>query len=364
MWVFLLHRRWHRARPRVPAPVPGDRRAWSSRRSTCRSALLIWVMIVPMLLKVDFGALHEVKQHCARHRRDAVRQLGGQAVLDGAARLDLHPPRVRAAGCRPGQLDSYVAGPDPARGRTLHGDGVRVEPASPAATRTSRCRRWRSTTRSWCSPSRRSSACCSASPAITVPWDTLLTSVVLYIVIPVVVRAALAARAAAQAWPAALDRGARDACIPLSIAALLATLVLLFGSRAGQILAQPLVIAMLAVPILIQVYFNATLAYWLNRRLGDRALRRLPVGADRRQQLLRARGRRGDQPVRLRIRRCARDRGRRADRGAGDAVGGAPGGTHPVLVREQDCDLIVQRVQRRCAAAAAAQAAARRRRGW
>jgi hypothetical protein len=62
--------------------------------------LLIWVMIIPMLLKVDFGALHQVKAALARHRRHAVRELGGQAVLDGAAGLALHPPPVRPC-CRP-----------------------------------------------------------------------------------------------------------------------------------------------------------------------------------------------------------------------------------------------------------------------
>jgi ACR3 family arsenite transporter len=99
-----------------------------------------------------------------------------------------------------------------------------------------------------------------------VPWDTLFVSVVLYIVVPLVL---------AQGWrhallrrgPAALDRTlARLA--PVSITALLATLVLLFAFQGGQILAQPLIIAMLAVPIVIQVYFNAGAAYLLNRRFG------------------------------------------------------------------------------------------------
>jgi len=103
--------------------------------------------------------------------------------------------------------------------------------------------------------------------SITVPWDTLLTSVVLYIAIPVVI---------AQLWrKALLARGqpAFDAALakigPWSIAALLATLVLLFAFQGEAILRQPLVIAMLAVPILIQVFFNSGLAYWLNRRLGE-----------------------------------------------------------------------------------------------
>ena len=104
--------------------------------------------------------------------------------------------------------------------------------------------------------------------AITVPWDTLLTSVVLYIVIPVAIaqalRRALLARGAA-ALDAALARIG-----PWSIGALLATLVLLFAFQGQAILNQPLVIALLAVPILIQVFFNAGLAYWLNRAVGEK----------------------------------------------------------------------------------------------
>ena len=103
--------------------------------------------------------------------------------------------------------------------------------------------------------------------AITVPWDTLLTSVVLYIVIPVAIaqalRRALLARGA-TALDAALARIG-----PWSIGALLATLVLLFAFQGQAILNQPLVIALLAVPILIQVFFNAGLAYWLNRAVGE-----------------------------------------------------------------------------------------------
>jgi ACR3 family arsenite transporter len=101
--------------------------------------------------------------------------------------------------------------------------------------------------------------------AIVVPWDTLFVSVLLYIVIPVII---------AQAWRALLLRGgesrlkaALHGIQPFSTAALLATIVLLFAFQGRQILAQPLIIAMLAVPIVIQVYFNSALAYWANRRL-------------------------------------------------------------------------------------------------
>jgi ACR3 family arsenite transporter len=100
--------------------------------------------------------------------------------------------------------------------------------------------------------------------AITVPWSTLFISVALYIVIPVI---------AAQLWrrwllaARALER-VLQALGPVSLCALLLTLVLLFGLQGQQITRQPLIILLLAVPIIIQVYFNAGLAYWLNRRLG------------------------------------------------------------------------------------------------
>jgi ACR3 family arsenite transporter len=101
--------------------------------------------------------------------------------------------------------------------------------------------------------------------AITVPWDTLLTSVTLYIVIPVAI---------AQLWRrAAIERENLDRTLerlgPFSISALLATLVLLFAFQGEAILDQPLVIALLAVPILLQVILNSSLAYWLNRKLGE-----------------------------------------------------------------------------------------------
>ena len=104
--------------------------------------------------------------------------------------------------------------------------------------------------------------------AITVPWDTLITSVVLYIVIPVVI---------AQLWRRSLlakGQSSFDATMsrigPWSISALLLTLVLLFAFQGKAIIDQPLVIALLAVPILIQVFFNSSLAYWLNRTVGEK----------------------------------------------------------------------------------------------
>ncbi len=104
--------------------------------------------------------------------------------------------------------------------------------------------------------------------AITVPWNTLLLSVVLYILVPVVVAQALRRALFARGGEATLFR-LLARLQPLSLIALLATLVLLFGFQGEQILAQPLVIALLAVPILIQVYFNAGLAYLLNRATGE-----------------------------------------------------------------------------------------------
>ena len=156
--------------------------------------------------------------------------------------------------------------------------------------------------------------------AIVVPWDTLFTSVVLYIVIPVIL---------AQIWrKLLLKRGqaAFDAVMAqlghASILALLATLVLLFAFQGEAIIAQPLVIALLAVPILIQVFFNSGLAYWLNRKVGEKHSVACPSALIGAIQLLRTGGGGGDRAVRFPVRRGAGHRGRRADRGAGDAAGG------------------------------------------
>jgi ACR3 family arsenite transporter len=228
--------------------------------------LLIWVMIIPMLVKVDFGALHEVRQH--------VKGIGvtlavnwlvkpfSMALLGWLFIRHLFAPYLPAD-----QLDSYVAGlillaaaPCTAMvfvwSRLTHGDplftlsqvalndSIMVIAFAPLV------------------------AFLLGLSAITVPWDTLLTSVVLYIVIPVII---------AQLWRKALlakGQATFDAAMarigPWSITALLATLVLLFAFQGEAILKQPLVIALLAVPILIQVFFNSALAYWLNRVLGEK----------------------------------------------------------------------------------------------
>jgi len=104
--------------------------------------------------------------------------------------------------------------------------------------------------------------------AITVPWDTLLLSVALYIVIPVLLSQVIRARTLVSGGDMALAR-LLGVLQPVSLLALLATLVLLFGFQGEQIIAQPLVIALIAVPILIQVYFNSGLAYLLNRATGE-----------------------------------------------------------------------------------------------
>jgi ACR3 family arsenite transporter len=228
--------------------------------------LLIWVMIIPMLVKVDFGALHEVKQH--------VKGIGVTLFVNwlvkpfSMAFLGWLFIRMLFADYLPAdQIDSYIAGlillaaaPCTAMvfvwSRLTKGDAlftlsqvalndtIMVFAFAPLV------------------------AFLLGISAIIVPWDTLLTSVVLYIVIPVVL---------AQIWRKALlvkGQAYFDAVMekigPWSISALLLTLVLLFAFQGKAILEQPLVIALLAVPILIQVLFNSGLAYWLNRAVGEK----------------------------------------------------------------------------------------------
>ena len=226
---------------------------------------LIWVMIIPMLLRIDFGALHQVRQHwkgigVTLFVNWAVKPFS-MALLGAVFVRQVFAPWLPAD-----QLDSYIAGlillaaaPCTAmvfvwsrltQGHPLFtlsqvalNDLIMVFAFAPLV------------------------GLLLGLSSIVVPWDTLLVSVGLYIVVPVaiaqVLRRALLARGTA-AFDAALARIG-----PWSIAALLATLVLLFAFQGQAILAQPLVIAMLAVPILIQVLFNAGLAYGLNRWLGE-----------------------------------------------------------------------------------------------
>jgi ACR3 family arsenite transporter len=228
--------------------------------------LLIWVMIIPMLVKVDFGALHEVRMH--------IKGIGvtlfvnwfvkpfSMAFLAWLFIRNLFAPMLP-----PDQIDSYIAGlillaaapctamvfvwsrltnGDPlfTLSQVALNDTIMIFAFAPIV------------------------ALLLGMSAITVPWATLVTSVVLYIVIPVIL---------AQLWRKALLQGGQkkfDAAMekigPWSISALLITLVLLFAFQGEAILKQPLIIALLAVPILIQVFFNSALAYWLNKKVGEK----------------------------------------------------------------------------------------------
>ncbi len=228
--------------------------------------LLIWVMIIPMLVKVDFGAVHQVKQHW---RGISVTLFINWAVKPfSMALLGWIFIRVLFAPYLPAdQLDSYIAGlillaaaPCTAMvfvwSRLTNGDPlftlsqvalndvIMIFAFAPLV------------------------GLLLGLSSITVPWDTLLISVLLYIVIPV---------GLAQWWRHSLLRKGNETFDlamkrigPISMAALLLTLILLFAFQGQSILQQPLVIALLAVPILIQVIFNASLAYWLNRKFGEK----------------------------------------------------------------------------------------------
>jgi ACR3 family arsenite transporter len=248
----------------LPGPIQAIGRMEVARVNLPVGAL-IWVMIVPMLLKVDFGALHQVRQHwrgigVTLFVNWAVKPFS-MALLGWVFVRHVFAPYLPA-----GQADSHIAGlillaaapctamvfvwsrltgghPLFTLSQVALNDTIMVFAFAPIV------------------------ALLLGLSAITVPWDTLITSVVLYIVIPVVMAQA-GRRLLLQRGPAALD-AALARIGPWSIAALLATLVLLFAFQGRAILAQPLVIAMLAVPILIQVFFNAALAYGLNRRFGE-----------------------------------------------------------------------------------------------
>lgn len=227
--------------------------------------LLIWVMIIPMLLRIDFGALHEVRKHwrgigVTLFINWAVKPFS-MALLGWLFIRHFFAPYLPVA-----QLDSYIAGlvllaaaPCTAMvfvwSRLVNGeplftlsqvalnDAIMVFAFAPLV------------------------ALLLGMSSIIVPWDTLLVSVVLYIVLPVML---------AQVWRKQLLARGEQALQrtlatlgPVSISALLLTLVLLFAFQGKAIVEQPLIIAMLAVPITIQVYFTSGLAYWLNRRVGE-----------------------------------------------------------------------------------------------
>jgi ACR3 family arsenite transporter len=229
-------------------------------------AVLIWLMIIPMLLKIDFAALGQVGRHW---RGIGVTLFVNWAVKPFSMALLgwlfigwLFRPLLPEA-----QIDSYIAGliilaaapctamvfvwsnltkgePHFTLSQVALNDSIMIIAFAPIV------------------------ALLLGLSAITVPWDTLILSVVLYIVLPVIaaqlLRRMLMADGTSRRLDALLHR-----LQPLSLVALLATLVLLFGFQGEQILAQPAVIALLAVPILIQVYFNAGLAYLLNRMTGE-----------------------------------------------------------------------------------------------
>ncbi|WP_020559182.1 ACR3 family arsenite efflux transporter [Thiofilum flexile] len=225
-------------------------------------ALLIWLMIIPMLLKIDFHALQEVRQHW--------KGIGVTLFINwlvkpfSMALLGWLFIRVLFAPWLPAeQIDSYIAGlillaaapctamvfvwsnlsagePHFTLSQVALNDAIMIFAFAPLV------------------------GLLLGIAAITVPWDTLLLSVLLYIVVPVIIsqllRRLLLATGRLESTLKTLQ--------PWSLLALLATLVLLFGFQGQQVLAQPLVIVLLAIPILIQVYFNSMLAYWLNRRFG------------------------------------------------------------------------------------------------
>lgn len=228
--------------------------------------LLIWVMIIPMLLKIDFSALGQIKNHA--------RGIGvtlfinwlvkpfSMALLGWIFIRHLFAPMLPA-----GQIDSYIAGlillaaaPCTAMvfvwSRLTNGDPyftlsqvaindlIMVFAFAPLV------------------------GLLLGVSNITIPWATLITSVVLYIVIPVIV-AQVIRRALLSHGQSSFD-AAMNFIQPWSISALLMTLVLLFAFQGNAIIEQPLVIALLAVPILVQVFFNSALAYWLNKKLGEK----------------------------------------------------------------------------------------------
>jgi ACR3 family arsenite transporter len=228
--------------------------------------LLIWVMIIPMLLKIDFSAWNQVKGH--------VRGIGVTLFINWAVKpfsmallawvfiRHWFAPYLPA-----GQLDSYVAGlillaaapctamvfvwsrltgGDPyfTLSQVALNDLIMVFAFAPLV------------------------ALLLGVSSIAVPWATLLASVVIYIVVPVII---------AQIWRKSLLRRGQasfdqlmERIQPWSVSALLLTLVLLFAFQGNAIIEQPLVIALLAIPILIQVFFNSALAYWLNKIVGEK----------------------------------------------------------------------------------------------
>ena len=229
-------------------------------------AALIWLMIIPMLVKIDFAALAGVRDHW---RGIGVTLFINWAVkpFSMAALAWLFIGTLFKSYLPADQINSYIAGliilaaapctamvfvwsnltkgePHFTLSQVALNDTIMVFAFAPIV------------------------GLLLGLSAITVPWDTLVLSVILYIVVPVAIAQLLRRRLLATGGNAALQK-LLGVLQPLSLLALLATLVLLFGFQGEQIIKQPLVIALLAVPILIQVYFNAGLAYLLNRFVGE-----------------------------------------------------------------------------------------------
>jgi len=226
-------------------------------------AVLIWLMIIPMLLKINFGALHHVKEHwkgigVTLFINWAVKPFS-MALLGWLFIRGLFADWLPAE-----QLDSYIA-------------GLIILAAAPC---TAMVFVWSNLTRGEPYFTLTQVALNDVimifafAPivglllglsSITVPWDTLFLSVLIYIVLPVVISQLWRRYIFSQAEQEILLERIIKRLNPISLSALLLTIVLLFGFQGEQILAQPMIIALLAVPILIQVYFNSGLAYVLNR---------------------------------------------------------------------------------------------------
>ncbi|HYQ23052.1 ACR3 family arsenite efflux transporter [Stenotrophomonas sp.] len=228
-------------------------------------AVLIWLMIIPMLLKVDYGAIRQLQQHW---KGIGVTLFINWAVKPFSMALLgwIFLRHVFADWLPAGQTDSYIA-------------GLILLAAAPCTAMvfvwSNLCRGDANFTLSQVALNDAIMVLAYAPvvalllgiSAITVPWATLLLSVGLYIVAPVLVAALLRRWLLARNGAVGLERVLRMLG-PVSLAALLLTLVLLFGFQGQQILRQPLVIALIAVPILVQVHFTSGLAYLLNRQLG------------------------------------------------------------------------------------------------
>ncbi|MCW9013126.1 MAG: ACR3 family arsenite efflux transporter [Gammaproteobacteria bacterium] len=226
-------------------------------------AILIWLMIIPMLLKIDFGALYHVKEHwkgigVTLFINWAVKPFS-MALLGWLFIRGLFADWLPAE-----QLDSYIA-------------GLIILAAAPC---TAMVFVWSNLTRGEPHFTLTQVALNDVimifafAPivglllgisSITVPWNTLFLSVFIYIVLPVAISQLWRRYIFSQAEPKFLLKRIIKRLNPVSLSALLLTIVLLFGFQGEQILAQPMIIALLAVPILIQVYFNSGLAYLLNR---------------------------------------------------------------------------------------------------